>query len=87
VGFLFLVLPLQDRMRTWRLKRKHPAPIYLSTAGALYGQDARVYAGELEDGKTFNFSVAPAQGFGSDPSAQVDEIKAQLTEEARRVNP
>lgn len=66
-----------DLMRTWHLRHRHPDPRYLTTQGELYGDDKpRVY--KFED------SMWPVEvirkGWRPDPSAQVDEIRAQIYE-------
>lgn len=72
--------PIQERMKTWRLRIRHPDPRYLSTREELYKADSvpRVIQGY------------PIEGRGRwrpDPSAQVDEIKADLVDAARAVDP
>ena len=92
LGF-FLALPLPSqpvppkapflvRMRTLRLRIRHPDPRYLSTQEAFYKTDElpRIYTG--------NLTVLPGRAtWRPDASAQVDELNAQLVDEVRRVDP
>lgn len=76
-----LLLPIWVRMQGWRLRIRHPDPRYLTTQGELYSTDnsERVLKGVI---------IRPGRStWRPDPSAQVDEIKAQLTEQARKLDP
>lgn len=81
---LLLILPIWVRMTTWRLRIRHPDPRYLSTQGELYAADSRerVWAGDPP------VTMQPSRStWRPDPSAQVDEVRAQLVDEARKVDP
>lgn len=80
---LFL-LPIWVRMQGWRLRVRHPDPRWLQTQQELYEADTRerVWPGQPP------ITVAPGRGtWRPDPSAQVDEIKAQLVDSARGAGP
>lgn len=81
--------PLQDRMVTWKMKRKHPDPRYLSIAEPFPEVDEkpRIYDYIWLNSKPGQVrSVLIWKGRDSwrpDASAQVDEIKADLLDEAK----
>ncbi|TXH11958.1 MAG: hypothetical protein E6R03_13860 [Hyphomicrobiaceae bacterium] len=78
---LFLILPIWVRMQGWRLRIRHPDPRYLTTQGELYAADSRE---RVIDGWTLRPGRAT---WRPDPAAQVDEVRAQLVDEARKVDP
>lgn len=77
---LFLLLPIWVRMTAWRLRIRHPDPLYLSTQGDFYDLDQRerVWAGK------YPVTVRGRGTWRPDPAAQVDEIRADLVDEARK---
>lgn len=78
---LLLILPIWVRMQGWRLRIRHPDPRYLTTQGELYAADSRERVVD-------NITILPSKAtWRPDPSAQVDEIRAQLAEEARKADP
>jgi len=80
----FLLLPIWVRMQAWRLKIRHPDPRWLETQSELYEADhrERVWPGKPP------ITVGPGRPtWRPDPSAQVDEIKAQLVDSARAPGP
>lgn len=80
----FLLLPIWVRMQAWRLKIRHPDPRWMETQSELYEADhrERVWPGKPP------ITVGPGRPtWRPDPSAQVDEIKAQLVDSARAPGP
>ena len=76
----FLLLPIWVRMQGWRLRIRHPDPRWLETQRTLYEADQRerVWPGSPP------VTAAPGRStWRPDPSAQVDEIKAQLVDSVR----
>ena len=76
----FLLLPIWVRMQGWRLRIRHPDPRWLETQSTLYEADQRerVWPGSPP------VTAAPGRStWRPDPSAQVDEIKAQLVDSVR----
>lgn len=78
---LLLILPIWVRMQGWRLRIRHPDPRYLTTQGEIYAADSRE---RVMDNVTIQAGKAT---WRPDPSAQVDEIRAQLADKARAINP
>lgn len=69
--------PIQDRMRTWRLKSRHPDPRYLSLELDFPGVDQveRVFPGRWPMSK---WTFLGRGAWRPDPQAQVDELRARL---------
>lgn len=82
---LLAQLPLQERMKTWQMKHRHPDPHYLSTQGEFYGvdQNERVYEFKLMGPKAVIIMTGKAAQ-RPDASAQVDEIRAQLFDQSKK---
>lgn len=73
--------PIQDRMRTWRMPHKHPNPVWLN-ASEPHESDSkeRIYPFQQD---RFNWVLYGKAAWRPDPSAQVDEIKARLYDQAK----
>lgn len=92
--------PIQEQMKTWRLRIRPPDPRYLHTQGEFYGVDGvhrywfplestdpmePSFLRPTDDGMTLEIT-GPAS-WRPDPAAQVDQIKAVLVQEARKKTP
>lgn len=79
------LLPLQDRMKTWQMKHRHPDPRYLSTQGDFPEVDnrPRTWAYTIGGHKPTVIEVRGKEAQRPDASAQVDEIRAQLWDKAK----
>lgn len=75
-------LPLQERMKAWKLKVKHPDARYLRPEGAFPEVDSKPHLYKFGEGAVV-LEVTGPEAWRPDPSAQVDELKAQLAEQAR----
>lgn len=82
---LLVQAPLQERMKTWHMKHRHPDPRYLSTQGEFYGvdQNERVYEFRIVGPKAVLIMNGKAAQ-RPDASAQVDEIRAQLFDQSKK---
>lgn len=73
--------PIQERMKGWRLRIRHPDPRYLSTKEDLPKVDNNEH---VVEGRPYRFFLIGRGSWRPDPSAQVDEIRARLADEARK---
>lgn len=82
---LVLLVPIWIQMTSWKLRHRHPNPAYLTTAGDLPAADSteRVWAGNPPSPVTRTVFVPSRATWRPDPTAQVDEVKARLADEAR----
>lgn len=79
------LLPLQERMKSWQMKHKHPDPHYLSTEGDFKTDtEIRTYPFIIEGHQPTVIEIRGKASQRPDASAQVDEIKAQLFEESKK---
>lgn len=84
---LQVTAPLQERMKTWHLRHRHPDPAWLTTQGDLPEADARerVWPGDPAKPLTRTIFTPSRSTWRPDPDAQVDEVRARLFEESREV--
>lgn len=73
--------PIQERMKGWRLRIRHPDPRYLSAKEDLPQVDNNEH---VVEGRPYRFFLIGRGSWRPDPSAQVDEIRARLADEARK---
>lgn len=75
--------PLQDRMRTWKMAHRHPNPAYLETFTPLPSTDTKERVWKSKEERWGSVWYPSKATWRPDPSAQVDEIRAQLNDAAR----
>ncbi len=85
---LLFLLPIQDQMKTWKRKFKHPNPIYLTSSIPNDELDTKpryfrysVYG--FENGKCIIIWTGN-DAWRPDPDAEIDELKATLNDAARK---
>lgn len=86
VILMLSLLPLQERMKTWQMKHKHPDPRYLRLQDAFPGVDdrPRTWTYTIGGHQPTVIEVKGKSAQRPDASAQVDEIKAQLFDESKK---
>lgn len=86
VLILLLVLPLWVRMTTWKMKHRHPDPTWLTTTGDQPATDSkeRVWPGDPAKPLTRTTFTPSRATWRPDPAAQVDEVEADLADEAKK---